>query len=740
MKNNLKLLVCLLLALAFCFFVLACNESEPQESSTSSTGTQVSSTNNSSSSGDVASSSTNTSSNTDISSDSESVDSSTDESDVTSDSSDSESGDSSTDSSVGGEGTDKPTQPEIPEKTDIIPIDYSTMTYVGTSLKDFSTLFDEQYSIGDPRYDLENGIFPKFPSTFVVLYDADGNGDINDKDREHFYEITVDLGAEHYIESIYVFFSSANYKIIFETGEPFKYDNIVTHTSSFVGWAEIELNTFTRYINVKYPNGQSASELVFYGARTGEYEAVNTEPHQYKDFNYFLGINGNQADKRATISCGNYFRDYVNWLWCFDIEHYPAVPGTTFTTTMSDGYDVAYQMYKKYGVDAVPCYMFRASDFAVTSIEDYTKPETYVAYGEFMFQVALRFGYNVNNTKDMIKVSGLQKKFNRNYITWIEAGNEPNGEGNDGFSPYELAALTSTSYDGHCGTVIAETGSGVGVISANANVKMAMAGLAGVNLRYIQAMSFWLEHNRTNGELGLDAFNVHTYCKKLINYNGYQVYVGVCPEIGNITEHVKALCEWRDMYYPDKEVWLTEFGWDTNTSYQTENACHPYGPYSARQLQAMWLVRAYFMFSSVGVDRAAMYMAQDLGNEATSTGKYGTSGVISSSGEYKDSYYYIYTLKNTMGDMHFAEIIDSGEENVWIYRFENGEGKSCYAVWCPTMDDIRFDGFKLNIDGASATLTEFEYGEMSGISSSLTVTNGTVTINVSEKPVLIFSE
>ena len=42
----------------------------------------------------------------------------------------------------------------------------------------------------------------------------------------------------------------------------------------------------------------------------------------------------------------------------------------------------------------------------------------------------------------------------------------------------------------------------------------------------------------------------------------------------------------------------------------------------------MWLVRAYFMFAKAGVDRAAMYMAQDLGDEATSTGKYGTSGVI----------------------------------------------------------------------------------------------------------------
>ena len=121
-------------------------------------------------------------------------------------------------------------------------------------------------------------------------------------------------------------------------------------------------------------------------------------------------------------------------------------------------------------------------------------------------------------------------------------------------------------------------------------------------------------------------------------------------------------------------------------------------------------------------------------------GKYGTSGVIASNGEFKDSYYYIYTLYNTMADMYFAEIIESGNENVWIYRFENGQGKSCYAIWCPTMDSVEVNGYKLNIDGNTASMVEFAYGETSGISSTLTVENSTVTVNVSEVPVLVFSE
>ena len=93
-----------------------------------------------------------------------------------------------------------------------------------------------------------------------------------------------------------------------------------------------------------------------------------------------------------------------------------------------------------------------------------------------------------------------------------------------------------------------------------------------------------------------------------------------------------------------------------------------------------------------------------------------------------------------MSDMRFAEIIDSGNEDVWIYRFENDSGKSCYAVWCPTMDDVRCDNFKLEIDADNATLVEFQYGEISGVSSELEVKDKTVTINVSECPVLVFAE
>lgn len=626
---------------------------------------------------------------------------------------------------------------EDPKTVRLLNIDYSHMTYVGTSLKDFSKMFDEQTSCGDPRDGSAST-----PSTTVPVYDADNDGDIDDEDRAVVFEVTVDLGCIHRIECIYIYSKSAGTEFTVEAGTPFKYEfakSVSAEKSE--GWTKIPVDGDYRYINLKFKNGSAPSEVLFYGYENGEYDEVSTKEHESKPFSYLLGINGNQNDSATQLGCASYFRDYFSWAWAYDRTVYP-LPGTNFSRDMATKYDSFYKILNAKGISPVPCFMYstEAVSPAFDGSDKYL-PSSYAMYGEFVHQVALRYGNNASKTEDDVRLLVGKKVINKNYINWIEIGNEPNGEGNNGFTPYQLAALTSCAYDGHNSTITVPDGSGVGIKNADPNIKVAMSGLAGINRRYIQSMVFWLKNNRSDGSVGIDAFNVHTYCRKSISYNGYTVTVGMCPELGNIVSNeLKELIEYRNKYYPGIEVWVTEFGWDTNQSYETENSAHAYGPYTGRQVQAMWLVRAYFMFAQAGVDRAAMYMCKDTGDEETTVGKYGTSGVIASNGKYKDSYYYLYTLKSTMSDMRFAEVIDSGNEDVWIYRFENGDGKSCYAVWCPTMDNVRYDNFKVSVNGTTATLTEFASGETSGISSSLTVTDGAVTVNVSECPILIFSE
>lgn len=624
-----------------------------------------------------------------------------------------------------------------------IPVDYESMTYVGSSYKDFSALFDEQEAVGDPRADSFS-----IPTTTPPFYDGDGNGNIDDSDKEKIYDLTVDLSCEHYIECVYVFFGADGGAVTIETGTPFAYENTDTASAELPGWVRIDVDAYTQHVNVKYNNGSAPYEIVLYGDQTGEPEPTPEKTRQNATMGYLLGINGNRIDAASPrrLSCASYFRDYINWGWFYDPTYYET-GGSCFSTMDTSRYFSYYSALKtQYNIDPVPCLMF-THGAPMLDGADKNLPESYFMYGELAYQFALRYGNNTSATADMVVGLGSGRRYSQGLINWIEMGNEPNGEDNKGVVPYQLAALTSCAYDGHCCTITAPSGSGVGAKNGDPNIKVAMAGLAGVHTVAIKAMTFWMEYNRADGELAMDAFNVHTYCKKLLSYNGYSIYVGVCPELGEITKEIEKLAAFRDEKYPNTEIWLTEFGWDTNESYETENACHAYGEYSARELQAMWLVRAYFMFASVGVDRAAMFMARDDGDEATHVGKYGTSGVITHDGILKDSFYYISTLNKTMGDMYFAEIIDSGNEDVWIYRFENGEGKSCYALWCPTMDSVSVEDYALHIDGSDATLVEFAYGEESGISSQLNVgiaqgqtSGGTVTVNVSERPILVFSE
>lgn len=619
-----------------------------------------------------------------------------------------------------------------------IEIDYD-MTYCGVSLKNLSALFDEQAS-SDP-FDPQGVV----PSNYIPTYDYDNDGDVDDEDYSAEFEITVNFEVKKHIDSVYLYYKGTGQTIKLEAGTPFKYETVKEHTVTEQGWNKVEINADTQYLNITFKNGknQPPFEVLAYGYDLGEEPKKPEGTHVNKTMGYLLGMNGHsKADKTANIECVGYFRDYVTWTIGYEKNAYPQA-GSVLQGQQHTAMRVLYTALQKKGTESVPCFMFDLKN-TPAHVDGASKwePQSYVMYSEFVHQYTLKYGNNPLKTIDDVKLHLGRPELNLNLIKWIEIGNEPNGEDAHGYTPYQLAAFTSAAYDGHCNTMTTESGSGLGIVNADPNIKVAMSGLAGIGNRYIKAMCFWLEHNRADGTIGMDAFNVHTYCRKTISYNGFSIEVGVSPEEGNLAGSLMDIVTFRDTYYPTTEVWLTEFGWDTNQSYLTEGSAHAYGPYTGRQVQGMWLVRSYFILASIGVDRAAMYMCRDVGAEEESIGKYGSSGVVTSGGgQKKDGYYYLYTLKNTMNDMYFVEILDSGNEDVWIYKFENGQGKTCYALWCPTTDNIRVDNFQLNVGSAtSVTKTEMAYGEISGVSSELAVNNGTVSVNVSECPVLVFAQ
>ena len=566
-----------------------------------------------------------------------------------------------------------------------------------------------------------------------------------------------------------------------------------------------------RYIQICYKDtedfqgsitSQAPTEVLVYGYAVGAGDPILDTTHELpllKDFmgacGFTAGGGGNTSPEQ--LACMGVLREYVNLGWVYSNAGFPKKAATIANSSMGNfdyNYGVAYK-----DLIVVPClqwsegtnparYYNRIEEkldiSQIASEADKFKPETYAAYADVAYQYAARYGScKIGYVFDAVAAhSGGTPRVGLNYLQWIELGNEPNGEDQNGTTPYQLAALTSAAYDGHQRTILTDVWNGesfdyfFGAKNADPDFKLAMAGLAGIGSRYITSMVYWMRANRTDGSIAMDAFNVHTYFGQYFTLNGQQICVGVSPEQYGLIDAMSALVEFRDKYYPNVEVWITEFGWDTNQSYETMTSAHAYSDYSGREVQAMWLVRAYLQLAASGVDKATMYMVEDMSDDRTAVGKYGTCGIYAcdvedvydENGKFvetkyngdkmiaKESYYLIYTLKTALGNMRFNREIASGNEDVWIYEFTGDNGERGYAVWCPTSNDTRVNDYKLYIgaDGATLITNNFEdhreykdiygnptdvdkYYQTTGDQTNLVADGGFVSINVTENPVYV---
>ena len=651
----------------------------------------------------------------------------------------------------------------------LIPIDYNAIVnavtvHHGESFGDFSPLFDEQNESMLP------GSLLRPISPLNKLYsESDDNTSNGGKPRK--LSPIIDLEYLTYVDKVCFYVNTVPKGDIVvrvsDTAEDFQsadsaWDKVkVFKASEFTAktWYTFDVGANAEYVQVTFYDGSAPVEIMVFGYQSGESDhAPATEAHKLPTVGNFMGIcgfvaNGGANTTTKQISCGTVLREYHNMGWTFTQEFYPQT-ATGFNGVMGN-FDIQYKVYKTAGINVIPCVQWITLEVgsiftkdangnivrrAATEQEKYNA-SVYEMYADNMFIFAARYG----RTKSPELFEAMQVHMRRpvteagmgmDLIEWIELGNEPNGE----FTSYQLAALTSAAYDGHCNTMVDINGDSnhFGIKNADPTMKVAMAGLAGVGSRYISSMVYWMKANRNDGQVAMDAFNVHSYFCKEFTINGQKVLMGVSPEEYDVIGELTPLLELRDKYYPEKEVWLTEFGWDTAASYATKTACHAYGEYTARQVQAMWLTRAYLMMSAAGVDKATMYMCEDGSTEDTTDNvQYGTCGVYDVNGKEKDSYYYMYTLRNTLYDFTFVQEIDSGREDVWIYQYADEDGNYGYAVWCPTSDGTKVNDFKLYIGADKAVLVENAYGETHGIKTNLTAADKVVTINVSENPVYV---
>ena len=604
-----------------------------------------------------------------------------------------------------------------------------------TALGDASKLVDEQNAIGDPA--AGSGVRPQQP--FFPGWTA----------WQYPLSVVVDLGAAYRLTHLYLFNETGESPLILSTGKPTAWQNQNITLGGYREWRSFPLHATTRYLRITLTRPTSLPELALYGDRTEP--PVAAPPHSKRTLprptmDQFIGTNAfidDPLDKLA-VPVG-FVREYHSWQW--DTEG--ADHKIRFQPSGAAGgnawfFDDYYARLKALGVTVCPAIQqsspvyFPGKDLEAKPVlagKDPEDPASYAIHAAHMFQYAARYGSSVVPEGQVQLASGQPRRTGLGSLHYIENWNEPDKtwRGREGrFHPYELAAMCSADYDGDQGRM----GKNVGVRNADPKMRMALGGLAGIDLNYLRAMKFWADVHR-GGDFQADVLNLHHYSSDGDAEQAFKT-TGISPEADHVREKFAELVAWRDANLPDREVWVTEFGYDTHP--KSPIHAPAIGSYSAEQVQAIWLIRSYMALAAAGVDRAAMFMFRDV--KSDDGGVFATCGLVTEKGKWKPkpSYYYLATLKKRLSGMRFAGEIPSGKPEVLIYRFIGAGNRSAYVVWCSTSEDRKIPDVSFPLAGKAATRIDFTEDSPEGKASALSLKAGVITLQAREKPVLILMQ
>ncbi|MFT4092163.1 MAG: hypothetical protein QM640_00895 [Niabella sp.] len=471
---------------------------------------------------------------------------------------------------------------------------------------------------------------------------------------------------------------------------------------------------------------------------------------------HFIGANAFIDDPVEMLKAVGFIREYHNWDWNEgdrsgayagfpdnQMQFAPSFPGWNF--------DDYYTQLKNEQVMVSPCLQGAAgwlqggNDFPGDNKPvdapgmNPSDPFSYCKKAFFMYQFAARYGAVKAADSSLALAPGQKRLSGMNLVQYVEDWNEQDKDwkGKDAqFSPEEYAAMASADYDGH-GNSMNKFGKKYGLKNADPALKMVMGGLTSINLDYIKRMKSWFELNRKDKKFAADVINFHIYAFK----DGKSWQGGgpaISPEDAGFREKLVPVVKYRNENLPQTEIWVSEFGWDTNP--ESVLAPPEIGEMDMQEIQGIWLVRAYLAFAAAGVDRAQMYISRDV--DPNNKTWFSTSGLMAPKGDFtpKKSWYYVYTLKNTLKNMRYTGHQDTRDPNLLVYKFKDiASHKGVYVVWAKTSRDYKVPQFQLQISpkAKNAQITTMETGNTNGETQNLSINKHTVSIDVSEKPVFI---
>jgi len=555
--------------------------------------------------------------------------------------------------------------------------------------------------------------------------------------------VIVDLGTECQVSSAKIYNEGGGGPIAISTGIPFQWKKTDLSLTGYKSWNEYKIDAKTRFLRLTLTQPLNISELLVFGTPIGKAPSVKAKPAKLlplPTMDQLVGTNAfidDPIDKIAQPS--SLVREYHNWGW--DIEGPDAL--RRFQPSGAAGgkswfFDDYYAKLKAQGAIVCPVIWQAARPlFDYKSLEskpikpgaDSGSPASYRLHAEHFFQVAARYGSRKVDDSLLVLAPDQPRKSGLGVLRYLENWNEPDKtwEGRESrFDPFELAAMSSADYDGDQGRM----GKNIGVKAADPSMKLVAGGLTGLDLPYLRAMKFWADYNR-KGNFPADVLNIHHYSSSNHEQWFQPGGKGISPEADDLAAKMRKLTQWRDANLPDRELWLTEFGYDTNPASPLHAPAM--GSMSAEQVQAAWLIRAYMALAAAHVDRATMFMLRD--TDSNGTGVFATCGLVTQKGSWqpKPSWFYQCTLKNQLKGYRFSQEVPSGNPSVRVYEFAKSKTKRALMVWCTTSEDKKVEDYKLPTGYIATKTVTFADKETNGKESP-----ASNSITVSETPKIIF--
>lgn len=332
--------------------------------------------------------------------------------------------------------------------------------------------------------------------------------------------------------------------------------------------------------------------------------------------------------------------------------------------------------------------------------------------------VCLQFDEMTNGWKNLeADARAYAKSFAENFgpggkwpfVEWIELGNEP-GLFDDPTYVKIFEAMAK------------------GIREGNPRVKIVTCNVeAGPSDRYWKSANLF-----TNTPELFDVLQIHRYAIA----EQWPVWRRTYPENPKVPflSSIQHLLDWRDAKAKGKEVWVTEFGWDCSTKKPDPKG--PMGKWvgSTDEEQARWLVRSFFLFAQMGVDKAFVYFFNDKDEPSL----HACSG-LTRNFQPKPAFHSVAWMLRSLADYRFARAIRQSLDDGYVFEFTPGKAGDpvVWAVWHATKNEVPMaleTGGKKILRAERMPLEKDVVEKMAVESDG----RGKISLAVGEKPCLIW--